>query len=87
LLLELLAQFVEGGIRRRSNPIGQPPQLVCGELGVCPPAVGQRGDSAAVPLLAQQFVNEGFVHAEQGRDLPFAADLPLYGLNDSCAKV
>jgi hypothetical protein len=49
--------------------------------------MGQGGDSAAVTLLAQQFVNEGFVYAEQDRDLPFAADLPLYGINDSCSKV
>ena len=41
----------------------------------------QRGDIAAVPLLAQQFVNEGFVHAEQLGDLPFASELTLHGLN------
>jgi hypothetical protein len=47
----------------------------------------QRGNIATLALLAQQFVNEGFVHAEQGGDLALAPDLPLHGLNDSFSEV
>jgi hypothetical protein len=47
----------------------------------------QRGDITPLALLAQQFVNDGFVHAEQGGNLALAPDLPLHSLNDSCSEV
>jgi hypothetical protein len=47
----------------------------------------QRGNIATLTLLAQQFVNEGFVHAEQGSDLALAANVPLHGLHDSFSEV
>jgi hypothetical protein len=47
----------------------------------------QRGNIAPLALLTQQFVNEGFVHAEQVGDLALTPDLPLHGLNDSFSQV
>ncbi len=43
----------------------------------------QRGDIAAVTLLAQQFVDEGFVNTEQFGDLTFASDLTFHSANYS----
>jgi hypothetical protein len=87
LLLQLLTQFVKGGIRHSRDQLGQLLQLVFGEFRVGSPAMRQRGDIAAVPLLAQQLVNEGFVHAEQLGDLPFASELTLYGIDYALSEV
>lgn len=38
----------------------------------------QRGDIPTVPLLAEEFVNEGFMHAKPGGNLPFTAELLLH---------
>jgi hypothetical protein len=57
------------------------------EFRLGPSAMRQRGNIATLALLAQQFVNEGFVHAEQIGDLALAPDLPLHGLHDSFSQV
>jgi hypothetical protein len=47
----------------------------------------QGSDIAPLPLLAQQFVNEGFVYAKQFGDLPFAANLAFYGFHYAFSQV
>jgi hypothetical protein len=57
------------------------------QFSVCAAAVWERGDVTAVSLLAQQFIDEGFVNAEQFGDLPFWLIIALYGINDSRTKI
>jgi hypothetical protein len=87
VLLYLPAQLLKGGVRRCRNPGGQLPQLVSRELRVCPTAMGQGGDIPALTFLAQQLINEGFMHLKQCGDLPFASDLPLHSLNYAFSQV
>jgi hypothetical protein len=86
-LLQLLAQFVEGGVWHSRDKVGQLPQLGLGEFRAGPTAMRQGGEVPAFALLAQQFVKEGFVHAAPGGDLTVAAELPPYGINYSFSQV
>jgi hypothetical protein len=86
-LLQPSAQFVEGSVRRRRDPVEHLPQLGWGEFRVGSSAMRQGSDIAPLPLLAQQFVNEGFVYAKQFGDLPFAANLAFYGFHYAFSQV
>ncbi|HVI69988.1 MAG TPA: hypothetical protein VM656_00705 [Pyrinomonadaceae bacterium] len=53
----------------------------------CSAAVGQWGNITPLALLAQQFVNEGFVNAKHPSDPAFGGVASFYGINDSFSKV
>src|SRR5215470_685862 len=50
-------------------------------------AVGQRGDITPLTLLAQQFVDEGFVNTEHPGNFPFGCDSSFHSVNNSFSKV
>jgi hypothetical protein len=50
-------------------------------------AVRQLGNVTTPALLAQQFVNEGFVNAKHPSDLAFGGDARFYGINNSFSKI
>ena len=43
----------------------------------------QRGDVAAFALLPQQFVNEGFVDVEKGRNFPLSAKAAFNSVHET----
>jgi hypothetical protein len=45
------------------------------------------GNVTQLALLAQQFVNKGFVNAKHPSDLAFGGDASFYGINNSFSKV
>jgi hypothetical protein len=47
----------------------------------------QRSQVSTVPLLAQQLIPEGFVHAKPLGNLPVTANAPLHGLHNAFSQV
>ena len=86
-LIHLLTQFVESRIRSKGNKFGQLHEVVFGEFCRCAAAVRQGRNMIVLALLAQEFVNEGFVDAEHFRNLSLAFVLARYGIYDSLSKV
>ncbi len=70
-----------------SNKVGQFRGVILSEFGRCAAAVRQGCDVMEVTLLAQEFVNEGFVDAKKFGDLTLAFVLALNGIKDSLSKV
>src|SRR5436190_333984 len=83
----LLPQFVESGVRSQGNQLGQLGEVVFGEFCGCAASVWQRRNMMVLTLLAQEFVNEGFVDAKQFRNLSLASVLAFYGIYDALSKV
>jgi hypothetical protein len=48
--------------------------------------VRERGDVTTLPLLAEQFVDGGFVDAKQFRNFPLGFVSPFYRLNDALSQ-
>jgi hypothetical protein len=49
-------------------------------------SVRERGDVTTLPLLAEQFVDGGFVDAKQFRNFPLGFVSPFYRLNDALSQ-
>jgi len=49
--------------------------------------VGQWGNVTPLALLAQQFVNKGFVNAKHPGDLAFGGDALFYSINIPFSKI
>jgi hypothetical protein len=82
-----LAQFVQSRIWKFRHQIGQDHQVVFIQFSFRAATVRQRGNIAELALLAQQLINEGFMHAEQAGDMTYGSNTAFDGVNDSFAKV
>jgi len=80
-LLQLFAQFLQRRVRRFRHQVGQDPQGWFGQFRARSATVGQRRDVAALALLAQQFINEGFVDSEQRGECSLGTDSTFDGIN------
>jgi hypothetical protein len=57
------------------------------QFGLRASAVRQWSDVATLEHLAQQFIDEGFINAEQSGDLGHGSDATICGVDNSCAKI